>query len=374
MKKKGPVENRIRSRQDRLRICFSTLGADAILVSHLADIRYLCGFSGSNALLLATADRTTLITDGRYTIQANEETSGVEVLIARKSLFAEAGSLLSRARARKTVLYSSGQLTVARFALLQKTARARACWRVDSGLVADLRGVKDADELAVMKQAADIASAVFADVLPLIRPGILENELAAEIEYRMRRMGASGASFETIVASGPRSALPHARPTDKPISKNELVVLDLGAILRGYCSDMTRTVFVGKAPREVRGWYGAVLEAQAAAIQALKPGVSAGDVDSAARRVLHRHRLARFFTHSTGHGLGLEVHEAPRLGRGETAKLAAGNVVTIEPGVYIENVGGIRIEDDVMVGPDDALAAGKSAQILTSATKEFLEL
>jgi Xaa-Pro aminopeptidase len=137
---------------------------------------------------------------------------------------------------------------------------------------------------------------------------------------------------------------------------------------------MTRTVFVGKAPRRVREWYGAVLEAQAAAIQSLNPGVSAGDVDSAARRVLHRHRLSRFFAHSTGHGLGLEVHEAPRLGRGETAKLAAGNVVTIEPGVYIENVGGIRIEDDVMVGLDHALAADKSAQILTSATKEFLEL
>lgn len=374
MKKKGPVDNGIRSRQDRLRIRFSALHADAILVSHLADIRYLCGFSGSNALLIATADRVTLLTDGRYTIQANDETSGVEVLIVRKPLFAEAGSLLSHARARKTVLYSPGQLTVAQYAQLQKATGSRVRWRVDSGLVAGLRGVKDADELAVMKQAADIASAVFADVLPMIRPGILENELAAEIEYGMRRMGASGASFETIVASGPRSALPHARPTDKPISKNELVVLDLGAILRGYCSDMTRTVFVGKAPRRIREWYGAVLEAQAAAIEALKPGVSAGDVDSAARRVLHRHRLARFFTHSTGHGLGLEVHEAPRLGRGETAKLAAGNVVTIEPGVYIENVGGIRIEDDVMVGLDHVLAAGNSAQILTSATKEFLEL
>jgi Xaa-Pro aminopeptidase len=374
LKKKVLANHGIRSRQDRLRILFSGLQADAILVSHLADIRYLCGFSGSNALLIATADKTTLLTDGRYTIQANEETFGVQVLIARKSLFAEAGGLLSQARTPKAVLYSPGQLTVAQFALLRKAAGRRVRWRRDPGIVAGLRGVKDENELAVMKQAADLASNVFGDVLPIIRPGILENELAAEIEYRMRRMGASGASFETIVASGPRSALPHARPTDKPIGKNELVVLDLGAILRGYCSDMTRTVFVGKAPRTVRVWYGAVLEAQEAAIQALKPGLSAGDVDSAARRVLHRHRLARFFTHSTGHGLGLEVHEAPRLGRGETTKLVAGNVVTIEPGVYVENVGGIRIEDDVLVVQDYADTALKSAQILTSASKEFLEL
>ncbi len=368
------TDHGIRSRQERLRILFSGLHADAILVSHLPDIRYLSGFTGSNALLVAATGETTLLTDSRYTIQANEETSGVEVRIVRKPLFVEAGSLLARRRSRNTVLYAPAQLTVSQFELIRKGAGSRVRWRAAPGLVARLRGVKDSSELEVMKQAADIASAAFTDVLPLIRPGVLENELAAEIEYRMRLRGASGASFETIVASGPRSALPHARPTDKPISKNELVVLDLGAILRGYCSDMTRTVFVGRAPRRVREWYRAVLEAQAAAIQALKPGVSAGDVDSAARRVLHRHRLARFFTHSTGHGLGLEVHEAPRLGRGETTKLAAGNVVTIEPGVYVESVGGIRIEDDLLVIQDDEVTAEKRAQILTSAPKEFLEL
>lgn len=296
------------------------------------------------------------------------------MLIASKPLFAEAGGLLSQSRARKAVFYSPGRVTVAQFAVLRKAAGTRVRMRRDPGLISGLRGVKDPNEIQAMKEAADLVSAVFADVIPLIRPGVLENELAAEIEYCMRRRGASGASFETIVASGARSALPHARPSDKPISKNELVVLDLGAILRGYCSDMTRTVFVGRAPRRVREWYGAVLNAQEAAIRALKPGVSAGDVDSAARRVLQRHRLARFFTHSTGHGLGIEVHEAPRLGRGETTKLVAGNVVTIEPGIYVENVGGIRIEDDVLVVEDDGVTAEKRAQILTSAPKEFLEL
>jgi Xaa-Pro aminopeptidase len=364
----------LRSRQQRLRIRFSGIHADAILVSHLPDIRYLCGFSGSNALLIVSCGESTLITDSRYTIQASEETSGVDLLIASKPLFAEAGGLLSQSRARKAVFYSPGRVTVAQFAVLRKAAGTRVRMRRDPGLISGLRGVKDPNEIQAMKEAADLVSAVFADVIPLIRPGVLENELAAEIEYCMRRRGASGASFETIVASGARSALPHARPSDKPISKNELVVLDLGAILRGYCSDMTRTVFVGRAPRRVREWYGAVLNAQEAAIRALKPGVSAGDVDSAARRVLQRHRLARFFTHSTGHGLGIEVHEAPRLGRGETTKLVAGNVVTIEPGIYVENVGGIRIEDDVLVVEDDGVTAEKRAQILTSAPKEFLEL
>jgi len=291
----------------------------------------------------------------------------VNVRIARKPLFREGGGLLAHTRGRQTVVYSPANLTVAQFGAIRKTAGSRVRWREVHGVVAGLRSVKDADELRTMKQAADVASAAFVDVLRLIRPGILENEIAAELEYRMRRMGASGASFETIVASGTRSALPHARPTDKPIGKNELVVLDVGAILRGYCSDMTRTVYVGRAPQRVRKWYKAVLDAQAAAIQSLRPGVSAGDVDNAARRVLQGKRLARFFIHSTGHGLGLEVHEPPRLGRGEKTRLDAGNVVTIEPGVYVEDVGGIRIEDDAVV-------TEKGAQILTSAPKEFTEL
>ncbi len=357
----------IRSRQERLRIRLLELHADAIVVPHLPDIRYLCGFSGSNGLLIFSATGATLLSDSRYSVQAEAETFGARVRISRRPLYAEAGGLLANGRARRSVLYSSGQLTVAQFAQLRGAAGKRVRWRGTSGVVAAIRSVKDAEELSAMRQAAEIASDAFNDVVPLIRPGILENEIAAEIEYRMRRRGASGASFETIVASGPRSALPHAQPTDKPISKNELVVLDLGGILRGYCSDMTRTVFVGKASRRVREWYKAVREAQAAAIQAIKPGISAGEVDAVARRALHKHRLARFFTHSTGHGLGIEVHETPRLGRGDKTRLAAGNVVTIEPGVYIEGFGGIRIEDDVLV-------TATGSEILTSATKEFLEL
>jgi Xaa-Pro aminopeptidase len=183
----------------------------------------------------------------------------------------------------------------------------------------------------------------------------------------MRRKGASGESFEAIVAAGPRSALPHARPTARRIGKNELVVLDLGAILRRYCSDLTRTVHVGKASTRVRQWYHAVLSAQAAARDALRPGATCGDVDAAARNFLQFKGLGRYFVHSTGHGIGLEIHEDPRIARDQKKLLETGNVVTLEPGVYVEGVGGIRIEDD-------ALVTHRGAEILTTTPRDFLEL
>jgi Xaa-Pro aminopeptidase len=192
-------------------------------------------------------------------------------------------------------------------------------------------------------------------------------DVAAEIDYRLRRKGASGSSFETIVASGPRSALPHARPTEKLLQKNELVVLDLGAILRHYCSDITRTIFLGRAPSRVRRWYKSVQEAQEAAHQALRAGVSAGSVDRAARRLLTQRGLGRYFVHGTGHGLGIEIHESPRVGRNQKPEIRAGNVVTLEPGIYVEGVGGIRLEDEVAVHADNT-------EVLTTAPRALLEL
>jgi Xaa-Pro aminopeptidase len=218
-----------------------------------------------------------------------------------------------------------------------------------------------------MRQAAILAGDVLTGAINLLKPGVMENEIAAEIEYQMRKRGASGPAFETIVAFGDRSALPHARPTAKRLRKNELVVLDLGAILAHYCSDITRTVHVGKAPARVKQWYRAVLEAQIAAIAAVRAGASCGDVDAAARQVLAGHKLDRLFTHSTGHGLGLEVHEEPRVARGQKARLEPGFVVTIEPGVYMAGVGGIRIEDDV------AVHSGNT-EVLTRIPRDLIEL
>jgi Xaa-Pro aminopeptidase len=218
-----------------------------------------------------------------------------------------------------------------------------------------------------MRRAAVLAGEIIQFAIGMLKPGIREREVGAEIEYQMRKRGADGPAFETIVAFGRRAALPHARPTGKRLRKNELVVLDLGVILGHYCSDITRTVFVGRAPKRIRTWYGAVLEAQSAAIAAAKSGAACGEVDAAARQVLAGYKLEHLFVHSTGHGLGLEVHEDPRLARGQKRRLEPGNVITIEPGVYAEGIGGIRIEDDV------AVHAGRT-EILTRAPRDFIEL
>jgi Xaa-Pro aminopeptidase len=236
-----------------------------------------------------------------------------------------------------------------------------------SGEIGSLRQRKEPAEIAQMRKAAVLAGEVVTAAFKLLKPGVREIEVAAEIEYQMRSRGASGPAFETIVAFGERSAHPHARPTGKRLGKNELVVLDLGVILAHYCSDITRTVFVGRAPTVVRRWYRAVQEAQAAAVAAAQVGVTCGEVDAAARGVLKRYRLDRYFVHSTGHGLGLEVHEDPRVARGQKHVLVPGNVITIEPGVYVAGVGGIRIEDDV------AVHAGRT-EVLTCVPRDLIEI
>jgi len=352
---------------DRLRHSFSALQVDAVLVSHLPNIQYLCGFTGSAGLLLVESSRSILFTDSRYTFQAAEEVFGARVHIAKRGLIRALGELLRSRSGRQRIGLAFGNVTVAQKQALDGAAGKRVRWAGDGNAVEKLRAVKDADEIDRMRAAAKLISEVFEDVVPEIRPGVTELDLAAKIEYGIKHRGGSGPSFETIVASGPRSAWAHARPTSKALGKRELVVFDQGAILRGYCSDMTRTVYVGRAPRKVCYLYEAVLQAQQAAKRAIRPGVKAGDVDKAARQSLERLGLAKYFTHSTGHGVGIEIHEAPRIGKGEETVLQENMVVTVEPGVYLEGLGGIRIEDDVVVTPQGAVD-------LTTAPRDFLEL
>lgn len=352
---------------DRLRFSFSELRADALLVTHLPNIQYLCGFSGSAGLLLVEPHRSTLFTDSRYTFQARGEVFDARVAIASAGPLAVLGDALGARRGRLRLGYAPAQVTVAQRAALEKRASGRIRWVAAAGAVEKLRAIKDPSELATMREAALLISDVFRSILPQVRVGVAELALAAEIDYAIKRKGGSGPCFETIAASGPHSAWAHARPSAKRLAKNEFVVLDQGAILRGYCSDMTRTVFLGRAPKKVRRLYDAVLEAQEAAKASMRPSVAAEAVDAAARGVLRRHGLARYFTHSTGHGLGIEVHEVPRLGRGEKATLEENMVVTVEPGIYLEGVGGIRIEDDVVVTSSGAVD-------LTNAPREFIEL
>jgi Xaa-Pro aminopeptidase len=364
---KTGTEGSGRSRVDRLRLSFSSLGADAYLVTNPPNIRYLCGFTGSAGTILVESLRSTLFTDSRYTFQAREEVRDSGIHIAKHGLIGSVCAALRKRRGRTRVAYSPAQVTVAQKSALQHGAGSRVRWVDGRVAIEKLRAVKDAVELATMGEAAVLISDVFRGVLRAIKPGISELELAGEIEYGMKRRGAEGPSFETIVASGPRSAWAHARPSAKLLRKDELVVLDQGAILRGYCSDMTRTVFLGRSPAKVRRLYDAVLEAQEAAKAAIRPGVTAGRVDAAARGVLRRRGLARYFTHSTGHGLGIEVHEMPRLGRGDETVLEEGMVVTVEPGVYVKGFGGVRIEDNVVV------TAGGAVD-LTNAPRELFEL
>lgn len=353
--------------EDRTDRLHQSLKADALLVSLPANILYLCGFSGSAGLLLVESARSTLFTDSRYTFQSRQEVRGARIVIVKKGLLNAAAGQIGRRRGRITLAASLKHLTVAQRDALGARLGKRVRWADDGGVVESLRAVKSAEELAVMRDASVLISRVFEKVLPRIRPGVTELELAARIEYEIKLLGGSGPSFETIVAAGPRSSWAHARPSSKPLAKNELVVLDHGAILRAYCSDLTRTVHVGRASTRIRGLYAAVLEAQQAAKSAIKPGVTAGSVDAAARDSLKGRRLAQHFTHSTGHGLGLEIHEMPRIGKGEETVLQEGMVVTVEPGVYLDGVGGIRIEDDVVVTKTGAVD-------LTTAPRDFFEL
>jgi Xaa-Pro aminopeptidase len=339
---------------------------DSLLVSSPANWYYLTGFTGEAGAVLVSRKETRLITDGRFVTQSREETSGIRVMQQKGSLFEFVGKYLKGSAAGR-VGFDPTQLTVSQLQALRKAAGPNCHWVPAPGLVEALRMRKDPGELVQMRKAAILAGEVLEGALPMLRPGVREFEVGAEIEYQMRKRGSSGPAFETIVAFGERAALPHARPTSKRLRKNELVVLDLGVILGHYCSDMTRTVFVGRAPVRIRAWYHAVMEAQRAAIAAVKNGASCGAVDAAARQVLTHHRLENLFVHSTGHGLGLEVHEDPRVARGQEKRLEPGNVITIEPGVYAEGIGGIRIEDDVAVHAD-------RAEVLTRVRRDLIEL
>ena len=339
---------------------------DGLLVTKRANWYYLTGFTGDSAALIVSRRGITLITDGRFTVQARQETSGIRILLQKKGLYEDLGEVLKRQGLRR-IGFDPLQMSVAQWRVARKASRGGGRWVGAPGLVEAQRMIKERDELAAMRQAALLAGGVLEQVLRRIKPGVRETEIGAEIEYQMRKKGASGASFDSIVASGARSALPHAHPTAKQLRKNELVVLDLGVILHNYCSDITRTVYLGQVPQRIRKWYQAVQEAQQAALSTIKAGVSCGEVDAAARQVLANYGLDRYFVHSTGHGLGLEVHEEPRVARGQKRTLEAGNVITIEPGVYVAGVGGIRIEDDVLV-------TATGSEVLTRVTRDLIEL
>jgi len=349
-----------RQRQQNLMRALDKQKLDAFLVAHLPNVGYLSGFTGSSGVLLAASPRWSFYTDGRYAEQARREVQGARIVIGKGSPLAAAAAELTKL-APRTVGIEADRLTVSASHMLGSLLPKRTRLVETNALVERLRMIKEPEEIERLRAAVLAGAALLAPAVKAIAPGVAETAVAAEIEYAARKAGANGMSFETIVAAGARSALPHGLASSQSIPRQGFVVLDFGVVFGGYCSDMTRTVHVGNPTREMRALYEAVLAAQLAAIATVGPGVEVARVDAAARRSLRRGGWARFFTHSTGHGVGIEVHELPRVARGVTEVLQPGMVITIEPGVYLPGKGGVRIEDMVLVGQ-------QGAEVLTPAS------
>jgi len=351
---------------DRPLILFDELKIDALLVSAPPNVRYLSGFTGDNGLLLATPDSLTLFTDPRFTIQASEECKCTVKTVSKGPLDQAALSAVGRKRLKR-VGFEASRLLYDVYQRMQAGLPPGASLKPVGPVVDQLRMIKSDDEIARIRRSVLTNSKAFERTVRAIRPGVTESAIAAELEYQMRRLGAEKAAFETIVAIGPRSALPHAQPTARKLANDELLLIDMGACQQGYMSDMTRMLFLGQPSRRVRGMYNAVLKAQLAALDAVRPGVTAAQVDRAARRVLEAEGLGKEFVHSTGHGLGLEIHEGPRLGRRDKTRLQPGMAITIEPGAYIRDFCGVRIEDTVLV-------TSRGCEVLTPTSKELMLL
>jgi Xaa-Pro aminopeptidase len=350
------------ARRERLLERLPEFNVQSLLISSLPNIRYLSGFTGSNALLLVSAGQTVLFTDPRYTIQSRQE-ADCHVSVAKGSLYDAAAKAIAKARLR-TIGVEQGRITYSGYMELGKSFPMNASVAAVPAIVEELRMVKSPVEVELIRRSVATSSSAYERVVRRLNSRATENDLAAELEYQMRKLGAERPAFDTIVATGPRAALPHAQPTSERLMKDRLLLIDMGAVQAGYCSDMTRMLHLGKAGPEARKLHKAVLQAQLAAVAAVRENTTASAVDRAARQVLKAHGFDKLFVHSTGHGLGLEIHEPPRIGKRDKTRLKAGMVITIEPGAYMEGFGGVRIEDTVLV-----TKAG--CEVLTPTPKEL---
>ncbi len=334
-------------RRRKLAEQFGALKIDALFVASGPNVRYLTGFTGSNGQLLLFADQACFFTDPRYRLQSAQQVN-CKIVVATGPLLPRVVAALQKRRSAN-VGFERNRLSFESFESLRSALPLHTELRPVAGLVERMRMTKSPEEIDLIRASVKTNSAAFEEAVKAIRPGMRESDVAAEIEYRMRRLGAEKPAFDTIVAFGERTALPHAQPGSTVLEPVTLVLIDMGAMRDGYASDMTRMLHLGRASRKLRDMYRVVLDAQLAAIAAVRPGVTAARVDQAARKALKPSGLDKAFIHSTGHGLGLEIHEPPRVGRKDVTKLAPGMAITIEPGVYLSGFGGIRIEDTVVV-------------------------
>ncbi|MBF6595065.1 MAG: aminopeptidase P family protein [Thermaceae bacterium] len=338
------------------------LKLDALYVSKAENVRYLSGFvAGKDGKIVLSKAGAIFITDGRYIAEASQQSFPKRILLNR----GEMNKLLAE-YFRGRVGFEADELSVATLESFKKDM-PEVEFVATHNVFDDIRRVKNPDEIEVIRKSATLSDAGFEHILPFIKPGVREVDLALELEFYLRKHGSEGVAFGITVASGLRSAMPHGGASHKVIEAGELVTLDFGCVTNGYCSDMTRTVGVGKVSAELRGLYQAVLEAEMAALEAVAPGVAAKDLDSIARNSLRERGYGEYFTHSLGHGVGLFIHEGPSLSQTSEDVLATSNVITIEPGVYIPEFGGCRIEDLVLV-------TESGYEVLSQSPKELLEL
>lgn len=347
----GETVSRQSNGRDRLRTRLLEAEADALLVLSLSNIRYLTGFNGSSAVLaMGSSGDDLLITDQRYAAQASREVEGsVEVSVSGDGLFSTMCKWLVENGIERVVV-EGAHMTVSQWARWDESNGPELV--PVEGWVETLRAIKGPDEVDAMQRAAWIADTAFEGTLESIREGMTEIDLRGEIDYRLSRLGAERVAFETIVAFGTRTALPHAKPSSRELQPGDLILCDLGASVDGYCSDLTRTVAFGPPGEQLRSVYEIVLSAQYRALEGLEAGLSGREADALARQPIAGAGYGERFSHSLGHGLGLDLHERPRLSRASEEKLEMGMVVTVEPGIYIEGLGGVRIEDDVLIVPD----------------------
>ncbi len=341
------------------------LKIDALLVSSPANVRYLTGYAGSNGILLVTKAESHFFTDPRYALEASEQIT-CKVHVEKKPLLIAAGAIIKRKRLKK-IGFESSWLRYDDYIKVKEELPLGSAMVPIGKIIEEQRMVKSASEIDLIRRSVATNSEAYSKTIRRVHAGAREMDIAAELEYQMRALGAEKAAFDTIVAAGPRSALPHAHPTAHRLGENELLLIDMGASQEGYASDMTRVAHTGTPPKRILRLYKAVLEAQLTALSSIKAGVTTGEVDAAARNVLKRHELDRAFVHSTGHGLGLEIHEPPRIARKDKTRLQAGMAITIEPGAYIDGLGGIRIEDTVLV-------TEHGCEVLTPTPKDLIEL
>lgn len=349
------------SKLERVRKTLADQELDGLIITNPYNRRYMTGFTGSAGLALITKDEQIFLTDFRYTEQAAEQAVGFEIVQHKQSIIKELAEQIKK-RSLKKIGFEQDNLTYSDYQNYEDAIEATLI--PTSQIVETIRMIKTDEELDIMYQAAEIADLAYDHILKTVEPGMTEIEVSNALEFSMRENGATSSSFDTIVASGYRSALPHGVASTKKIAKGELVTLDFGALYNGYCSDITRTFAVGEISEQLAEIYHTVLEAHLAGLANIKAGMTGKEADAFSRDYIKEKGYGEYFGHGTGHGLGLEVHEEPRLSPTGKVLLAENMVVTVEPGIYIPNVGGCRIEDDIIITTDGNKSLNRSPKDL----------